>query len=287
VPYLSRKPPARSALPAHQIARRVIEKELARSPYIAEPGVSRRVAAICERLGHKPPARMTVRSLLEEARRALPPPSIIEPIDAPAGELYVRRAGRKLILSDQYFAAAVLSADGHLVPACARLLIDSATGFILGATHHRDLRRLGEDAARTLEGISYGVGPWHRPEILSIASDLRPDEEVTLRAGCRALGIEFEFALRRHTRRFSNSILWPGFERLRLAPAPIRREGPAEDWPRLSEEEFEYMLERAVDAQRTGAGERNHDGDLRPTFPAHEELATVLKQLFDVEEEED
>lgn len=287
VPYLSRKPSRRSARPSDQIARHVIDKTLARDPYIAEPGVSRRVAAICERLGHKPPARMTVRSLLEEARRALPPPSFVEPIDPPGPEIYVHRSGEKLILTDQFFEAAILSPDGQTTSASARLLIDGVTGFILGATRHRDLRRLGKDAVDALADVYYGVGPWHPPHILSIASDLLPDEAAGLRKRCEALGIGFEFALRRHTRRFTDSILWPGFERLRRAPEPIRRAGPAAEWPRLSDEEFKYLLERAVAAQRNGVAERRLDGDPRLTLGGNDELAAILKQLFEVEDEED
>ncbi|HEX8513682.1 MAG TPA: hypothetical protein VF688_11325 [Allosphingosinicella sp.] len=286
VPYLGRKPPPRSTLPAHKIARRVIEKALAEHPYIAEPSVSRRIAAICERLGHKPPARMTVRSLLEDARRALPSPTYAEPIDAPGPEVATYRAGERLVLIDQYFEAAILSPDGHMVPASARLLIDWRTGFLLGATQRPDLRSLGRNAVRTLEGFYHGVGPWHLPQILSMASDLPPEEEGSLRKRCGALGIKFEFALRRHTRRFSDSVLWPGFERLRRAPEPVRRTGPAADWPRLSDEELEYLLEHAVDAQRYGVAERRLDDDPRLTHDGEEEFAAVLKQLFEVEEED-
>jgi hypothetical protein len=286
VPYLSRKPRTRLARPALEIARRVIEKELARYPYIAEPRVSRRIATICERLGYKPPARMTVRSLLEEARRASPPASVAEPIGLLAAPPNSYQSGQNLIVIDQFFEAAISFPNRQMIQASARLLVDGATGFLLGATHHRDLRHLGENAVNTLKRDYHGPGPWHPPQILSIASDMQPGEEARLRARCDALEIGFEFALRRHTRRFSNTVLWPGFEHLRLSPEPVRRTGPAADWPRLSEEELEYLLERAAEAQRIGVTERRSEDNPRLTLNGSEELAAVLKQLFDLQEKE-
>lgn len=279
VPYLSRLPQGRSHRPGHEIARRIIQKELTRSPSAAEPSISRRIAAICARVGVKSPARMTVRSLLEEARQSLPPPSAILPIDAgePA-EPFVRGLGDKLVLSEQFFEAAFVE-NGRETIARAFILFDVASGFILATSHERTLGALAIDARRTLLEKPYDVGPWQHPRSLLIGVDLDSLGIERLRGCAEALGIECETVLRRQIALWSDAVLWPGFERLRRTVRPIRRSGLPNDWPRLSPDEFAFLLEEAVSAQRQRVDDQL-DEEPGPKIGGERELADVVGKLF-------
>ena len=281
VPYLSRRPHTRSHHPGHQIARRIIQKAIAQRPDIAEPSVSRRIAAICERLGVKPPARMTIRGLLDEARRELPPPSLIFPFDAdPEEEICVRSAGDSLVLSEHYFEAAIEGKEGKRLFARALLLFDVFTGFILGVAEDLDIVTLARNVRATLLEEPYRVGPWRLPSALLLGPDLQTRETERLRAHARNLGIAADVVLRRQISRWSEVVLWPGFERLRPTARPIRRKGPADDWPQLSPEEFAYLLNRAVSKQRSAKEER-FSREPGSKTGGEEELASTLTDLLE------
>lgn len=281
VPYLSRRPPPRSTRPGHKVARAIVKKAIARHPDIAEPSVSRRIVAICERLGVQPPARMTVRTLLEQARREVPPPSVIFPFDEdPEGEIYVRSAGDSLVLSEHYFEAAIEGPGGELVFAQALLLFDLFSGFILGAAHDLTLKTLAQEVRTTLLDGPYEAGPWRLPSALLLGPDLQSRQTEQLAPRARRLGIAVDVVLRRQIKRWSEVVLWPGFEHLRPTAQPIRRDGPSQAWPRLSPGEFAYLLNRAVSAQRS-AKEEGTNRRSGPRTGGEQELARVLTELLE------
>jgi hypothetical protein len=280
VPYLGRKPPSRSTKPAHRIARGVIAKALARHPSIAEPTVSRRIAAICARLRLKPPARMTVRSLLEEARRELPPPALVFPIDAqPETEPYVVAPGDRLVLSMQHFEAAVETPGQEPAIGQALLLFDLFTGLILGVSPDLSLGTLARDVTDTLYR-RFEVGAWRRPRTLLLGTDLTPGKTLSLRERAKSLGITTEVVLRQQVQRWIDVILSNGFDHLRPAAQPLRRQTAPGDWPRLSPDEFAYLLQEAVSAQRSAREER-HYKESGPRTGGEQQLAAVLAELLE------
>lgn len=279
-PYGFRKPQARSKAPGHQVARRIIKKALASDPDVAEPTLSSRIRSICEHIGVKPPARMTVRTLLEEARREMAPKQHSTPIDSPdpPNELFVRGPGDRLILADQIFEATIVDEDGTVAPAYARLLADLATGFILGATTERDLASLAGDVSRTLLETTYHLGRWLRPRTVTLVADLTHEEETQLAHEAEKLGIGIERELRRKTIRFQR-VLSTGFAHIPPVRPQHRREESARSWPRLTREEFAHLLAVDVDHHRE-AVQRIVDQEPVEGAGGQEELHAALARLL-------
>jgi hypothetical protein len=274
--------PRRRKFPARAVLEGVIAKALARNPGVAEPYVTRRVTAVCQRLGVPPPARMTVRRALEKARAARPEPFRI--IDAPAPAAPVGlKPGERLLLTEEFFRAAVVLPTRQAVVASARLLIDIETSFIVGASPVHCLPQLAQEAAKALTEGGFNIGTWSSPRSLLLAADLSEDEQESLRVRSQKLGLSVEYALRRHVRRWTASLLRTGFEQLRLVPPPTRRLGPGPDWPQLTPSEFAYLLEGAVQAYRYDSVDRL---DRRPSFSEYgpsggqDELVDALTKLF-------
>lgn len=275
--------PTRREIASRDVMDRTIAKVLARYPYVAEPHVSRRLSALCTRLGIKPPARMTVRRALEKARAVIPQPSRF--IDAPAEgpQLAAPAPGTELVLAEQFYEAAIAEPDGSSNPASARFLIDTATWFVVGASTG-DLAEVAADAEETLLERSYSIGPWQRPGSLSIAADLLPEEDNAIRANAAALGISVRYSVRQPMRRWIRSRLQ--LEQIPTAPAPTRRSATPAHWRRLTREEFAYLLHTAVEAHRE---EKQRSIDFSPDYQApfqpgdKQGLAEALTRLLKIE----
>ena len=277
----------RRSIPSREILNNVIAKSLARKPLATEPEVSRRIQRLCARLGVKSPARMTVRRALDKARPNFPPPYTYidemphtpsEPPPAP---------GTVLILAEQYFEAAIEDPDGSLKRARARLLIDSGTGFVLGASIS-DLGEIATDAVRTLTEVSYSVGPWHRPDTLAVAASLSPDEYEAIWSNAAELDIAVIFPLVQPIRRWIRRMpyLWP----IPAAPPPTRSGAPSH-WRRLKADELAYLVRAAVYAEREAMQRRMDFGPHLEPVPVfdpgdNEGLATAVSRLFACEQDE-
>lgn len=275
----------RRSIPSREILNNVIAKTLAREPLATEPEVSRRIQRLCARLGVKPPARMTVRRALDKARPDFPPPYsyIDEMPHTPSGP--PPAPGTVLILAEQYFEAAIEEPDGSLTRARARLLIDSGTGFVLGASTS-NLAEIGIDAVRTLTEVSYSIGPWHRPDTLAVAASLSPDEYEAVWSNAAELDIVVIFPLVQPIRRWIRRMLylWP------IPPAPPSARGTPSHWRRLKAEELAYLVSAAVDAEREAMQRRMDFEPLEPVpmvIPGDNEgLAIAISRLFACEQEE-
>ena len=271
------RPSSRSTAPRPgvQIARRIVAKALSRNRRIAEPTVHRRIAAVCARLGCPTPARMTVRSLLHEARRSLPPPDIDWIGIESAVTITTRKEvepGEVLILTIETLRARIR----HLGrtddrPGLALVLADAATGCVLAALPAHAVDRLGCAAADGVRALGpSAMAVWHPPRMLVLGPPT-PDErwEAAMRRNAEGLSIAVTRETRRSTRRWTSSLLWRGTDE--LAPIPTRMTDAGLNLPLYTEEAFEAALahcgdkhnarvEEAVDMGRHNFG-RTSDGD--------------------------
>jgi hypothetical protein len=272
----------RRPTPPKQIAERTIDKALARDPWAHEPPISRRVAAICARLGLTPPARTTIRRMLDRKAQDIPFerrfPEGWETAGTPEPELF---AGEHLLLIREYFQAAVRVGAEQAERASAVLLIDMITGFVLGASPAADLPALGSEAARAVCGNeSFDIGCLRPPKKLLVACDLPATTSARLRRAAEDLGVEIDHPQRRHIRRWTASLLWAGFDRLPPVPPPSRRsEAPPADWPIMSDAEFESVLDHAIHRNRIDR-ERTLDERGGGATEGGKEYARIMKLLF-------
>lgn len=262
-----------------EITRRIVAKALRRNPQIAEPTVHRRVSALCDRIGHPPPARMTVRSILDQARRALPPPDMdwimTADGDTPIGDQGRAWAGDVLILTIETLRARIKTATGGFEPGRAVILADAATGHILAAVPADDLAGLSPKAAEGFQALGVPTATvWHPIRRLILGPPTPTGEwEMELRRRADALSVAVTRETSRRTRRWTTSLLWRGTDE--LAPVQIRQMDALSDLPLYDKQEFEkalsevrdthnYRVEEAIDAS-LGDFERTTDDAMAVT----------------------
>jgi hypothetical protein len=283
-PHATQKPRRPSDLPGHRIAKRIIDKALAANRWIAEPRVTKRINTVCERVGIKPPARMTIRTLLEKARRHLPEDDS-DPFDMqiPGTGPDAPRPGERLILITQFFRAAIVGEDGTERWACARLLIDVLEGYILAASIQDRLDEIATKAESKLTGTDQLL-PWGTPHTLYLAADLTQREKKGLLHRARKLGIEIKYPAPRTVRRWSQSILWSDRHSIAPVAPPAHRTDPPGDWPRLTPWEFRCSLEPVVSAhselREIAIRRRGPDPRWAEEGGRYRELAAKLRKLF-------
>jgi hypothetical protein len=276
------KRPRRQTLPK-QIAERIIDKAISRDPWAPEPPISRRVTAICARLGLPSPARTTIRRMLEKKAREIPLdrkfPEGWETAGPPEARLF---AGEELVLTREYFQAVLRVAPGQLQRASATLLIDMSTGFLLAVSPEGDIPAVGAESARLVYGNeSFAIGCLRPPKKLLLACDLPAPVNARLRRRAEELGVQIDHPQRRHIRSWIHFVLWNGFEQLPRVPPPSRRsENPPADWPIMSKAEFSSVLNHAAHRNRIDA-ERRLDERGEGGREGCDEYARIMTQLFE------
>lgn len=265
--------------PGRDVAQRVVAKELRRYPMIAEPTVHRRIARICERLGMKCPARMTVRHLLDQQRRAMLP-DIARIESLPARSPPPAYCGEVLLLTIETFRGRVVDGGRAPRPATALVLVDIASEIVLAMEPNNDLARLARSAADIVIDPPPGLS-WHRPRKLLLAAPLPDDEEWRdrLREAAETIGIDIELELQRRVRRWLAG-LWRGPHGL-PSVSPTSSEKLPADWPALSREELGRTLDHMM-ASHNLATERILDGREMPLPTVYQsaEAAQDILTLF-------
>lgn len=247
------RPAARrgSPRPGVEIAERIVEKALARDRAAAEPTLHRRIADLCRRLGIDPPARMTVRRILDARRRALPFDfSVLEGRVAPETSVRQPRSGESLLLTTVGFRLHLADPVSGPRQAGAVVLADVGSGLVFAV----DDRARPDDLGRTVSDTLAEAGPaivagWRRPRILRLALPDDAAEGGWNEVAHRTLGagLEVERELKRRARRMVATLLWRGGEWPEVA-RDTTEDGISADWPTVTPDEFSRMLERAVEA---------------------------------------
>jgi hypothetical protein len=188
--------------------------------------------------------------------------------------------GEHLLLTREYFQAAIRIGPELVQRASAVLMIDMKTGFILAANPAPDVQALGAEAASVVFGShAFSFGRLRPPKKLLVACDLPARTSTQFRCASDGVGVDIEHPQRRHIRRWTALRLW-AFERLPLVPPPSRRAQSAPpDWPIMSEAEFECVLADAVNRDRIDR-ERILDERDEGGSEGGEEYARILKLLF-------
>lgn len=279
VPHAAPAPRRSRGGPAVDIAARVVAKAIARDPFVAEPRVGRRIAAVCSRVGCAPPARMTVRRLLDAERRRRPPslggdgasPDASGPV-AP---------GRTLLLTTMSFRARV-AMEGGARRAAALVLADAGSGLVFAVDRVLSLPALPTLVDEVVRSSPVLWHHWRRPAEVLLAPPLPPAGGWRARAvaSAAAIGVAVVDEPAFRGRRRVAGLHWPGSGG--LTPASGRPDAePDADWPLLDEVEFRAALRGAVD-ERADAAIRGMDEWRRDRSPGDEASAAVddLRQLF-------
>ncbi len=254
-PHGDRRPKRRSASLAVQIAERIAVKAVQRDRLVAEPTLHRRIAAVCSRLGHAPPARMTVRRILDEARRQ-------HPIDFAALETAsdptrpAPRPGEILLLTTISFDASVILDTDRTRRASALLLVDAASGSLFAGDYRMGVTALAQTVAEAIRNLPPALAhSWRRPREIILAPPLPPGEwRNQLYAAASQINVAVDNELMRRARRWVAGLHWDG-------PAGLQPSSglPDDDvdpkWPVLSDAEFWSLLEEAVEKHNILSGD--------------------------------
>lgn len=266
---------------ARGIAQRIIEKAVARDAFVAEPSVGRRIAAVFTRLGHSPPARMTIRRLLEEERRKHPARLDEVGIDAGGGAEAVRPGETLLVTSVSFSARLGIGADARR--AAALLLLDAGSGLIVAVDLAKGFEGLGRAAAELiLHGPPVLRALWSRPRTIILAPPLPHHDgwRERIEATASRLDVTIVNGLRSRARRWVSGAQWNAPAGLPIAPGAPDAD-PDPDWPTLSLAEYERALTISL-VDRLDAIERRLDDEPRAgsSHGAADEAALEILALF-------
>ena len=280
VPHAAGQSRAPRSSPNLEVARRICAKAAAKNRGIAEPTVMRRITRVCERLGLRPPARMTVRRLLERAKRDLPTIDFAAIEAAETTDPAPALPGEILLITTETFRVRLLAGNTPPRRASAILLIDAVSGVVLAANVAGNIPRLLNAAADAIDGGMVADSPsWSPPAKLLLGPPMVDDDwRARLAQNAAASGMDVEIATRRRTRRWTASILWQGQRHVQLATDGGKAEPPA-DWPLYGIEELEEELAAAIDDHAT-ACMRRLDNAPHTGEPNHGDVAAAaIRQL--------
>jgi hypothetical protein len=264
--------------PGRDIAERLVAKALRRDRAIAEPRLRRRVGGVCSRLGIATPARMTVRRLLDEARRRLPPePILVDSLRDSAHDY--PRPGETMLLTSISFRARIIQPDGVARRATALLLVDAGSGLIAAADYVAGIPELARRAAALIQAAPLAITcDWRRLRTLGVAPPLPAGPwRDQIEGPATLFKIEIEEVLFTRARRWVSSLFWRHPAGLDIAPRHVDA-APDPAWPTLSEAEFRLALEVAV-TEHAAATERLID---KRTYPvdADDQSAVAAADLL-------
>lgn len=224
---------------------------------------------------------MTVRRMLDLARRALEPIYFVEIETSNPPKLAY--PGDTLVLTIESLRGRIRSKDGTERVARALVLADTATGRVLVALPERRFDLIGSKAADAVRHLPVTSGAaWHPLQLLVLGPPTPSgDWEEQLRAHAQELSIPITRETRRNTRRWTLSLLWRGSDELGLLPE--HSTGPTSDLPLYDEQTFEAALAEATEVHN-GEMERfldaSWDESQRSKSGSTEAAAKLLERLF-------
>lgn len=282
-PHSSHAKRRRKPNPGRDIAERIVHKAIGRDRFAAEPSLHRRIQRICTRLGCAPPARMTVRRILDRERLANPI-DIAELEQSQTDDRRPPRPGETILVTSVSFDATIASpGENGLRRASALIFVDAGSGLLEAVDYALGLAALGVAASdRIADASPVFTADWRRPTQLILAPPLPPQEEwrrSLLRAAERhAVDVTEELYTR--TRRWVAGFQWHGPKGLSPSSG-LPDDDVHPDWPLLSESEFRSALEDSVD-RRMIMTERTLDAQM-PDGPIVSEVmaaASIIRSLL-------
>lgn len=264
-----------------EIGRRIVDKAIRRNPRIAEPSVHRRVAKVCARLNTKAPARMTVRRMLDRARRGLEPGDLVASSETKPAKLAY--PGDTLILTIENLRGRLRLRDGTERIARALILADTVTGLVLAASPEHQYASVGRKAANTVRHLPVtSSSAWHPIELLVLGPPTPAVEwEDRLRIRAKRLSVAITRETGRSTRRWTSSLLWRGTDE--LSPKVGNSTEPTADLPLYDEQAFEAALDEAAyvhNEEMERLIDAKWDENMRSKDGHVEAAAILLERLF-------